>query len=389
VKVGSIFTNFPETPLSIAVLNSDIDMILLIVEFGAFLDYRVGSKEFWKTPLHLAAQHNKPHALQKLLSLGAWVNAVDVIGLPALAYAVQHDHPECAHRLLLARADTNLEQENQKTMLHQSCINNFEFTCALLIDFGANLNAQNITGNTPLHIAATRNSKGCIKWLLTRGAAQDVLNKTGHVASSIAASVEIKEYMENFTADQQGLKKINDIVEPYPPPFKYTDNAEYPFSFQTMYAPNSPIGPNVITRMSIMNTESVKSNLNNALISPDSGGPRESLAVRRTRSTSHGGDNKPDNTPPSTFLETSLTSNTMKSGSIGKIAKKSMIPPPPTGPPPLPKVTASMLKRGNTAPKESQSPQEAVLAERIKRAREKELKVLRDNAIEKRLSTMP
>lgn len=58
-----------ETPLTVAVLNNDKEMIEMLIEIGAFLDYRVGGKDTWKTPLHIAAMHNKPTALQVLYIL--------------------------------------------------------------------------------------------------------------------------------------------------------------------------------------------------------------------------------------------------------------------------------------------------------------------------------
>lgn len=60
----NFWTEAEETPLSIAVLNNDIEMISALVENGAFLDYRVGGKDAWKAPLHLAAASNKPAAVQ-------------------------------------------------------------------------------------------------------------------------------------------------------------------------------------------------------------------------------------------------------------------------------------------------------------------------------------
>jgi ankyrin repeat protein len=52
-------TDQQETPLSIAVMNEDLDMIELLVSHGAILDYRVGYKYGAKTPLQMASANNK------------------------------------------------------------------------------------------------------------------------------------------------------------------------------------------------------------------------------------------------------------------------------------------------------------------------------------------
>lgn len=202
-----------ETPLSFAVMNNDKDMISLLIEAGAFLDYRVGSKDGWKTPLHIAALHNKALALQTLISFGAWVNAVDLVGLTPLSYAITGDNAECAHRLLLAKADPEVHyDENKKSMLHQACINNNEYTVGLLTDFGADINCQNQLGNTPLHLAATRNAKGCVRWLLMRGANTEILNKYGQTAAaaaSVSGKEEMAEMIKNFKLEHIGLLSFN------------------------------------------------------------------------------------------------------------------------------------------------------------------------------------
>lgn len=48
-----------ETPLSIASMNEDLDMIELLVNHGALLDYRVGYKYGAKTPLQVASLNGK------------------------------------------------------------------------------------------------------------------------------------------------------------------------------------------------------------------------------------------------------------------------------------------------------------------------------------------
>eukprot|EP00842_Homolaphlyctis_polyrhiza_P001803 jgi/Hompol1/2623/HPOL_006104-RA len=185
-------------------MNNDRDAIALLVENGAFLDFRNGDKDGWKTPLHMAAYHNKPVALKALLEFGAWPNAVDVIGLPPIYYAATSGYTECVLRLLIAKADTEVFDESGKGPLHQAALNNFDCIVALLIDFGANIHATNVAGNTPLHVAAMRNAKESTKWLLLRGAERDRLNKTGKTpmeAATQANCPETAEMIQKFTDD--------------------------------------------------------------------------------------------------------------------------------------------------------------------------------------------
>jgi ankyrin repeat protein len=66
----------------------------------------------------------------------------------------------------------------------------------LLIDFGANIHAQNVAGNTPLHVCATRNFKESVKWLLQRGADPLLKNKSGKTATDLADQANSEDAIE-------------------------------------------------------------------------------------------------------------------------------------------------------------------------------------------------
>jgi hypothetical protein len=88
---------------------------------------------------------------------------------------------------------------------------------ALLIDFGADLTAVNIAGNTPLHTAASRNSKGCVQWLLKRGADRQKLNKTGQTPERIAALTglqEIEQIIVDFKDENIELPPHRLVIQP-------------------------------------------------------------------------------------------------------------------------------------------------------------------------------
>lgn len=121
--------------------------------------------------------------------------------LTALYYSVSKGHGEICFRLLMAKANPNISDENGKSLLHVASIDNYDGILMLLIDFGGDLTATNIAGNTPLHVAASRNSDRCVKCLLKRGANRTVLNKTHQTPSKIAelgGFSDIVECIEGF-----------------------------------------------------------------------------------------------------------------------------------------------------------------------------------------------
>jgi ankyrin repeat protein len=90
---------------------------------GAVVDFRIGDN--WKTPLHVAAEKNKPLALKvnlskkALLDNGAFPNITDSLGLTPLFYAATSGSTECVLRLLLAGAVTEIFDDVGKGPLHQ------------------------------------------------------------------------------------------------------------------------------------------------------------------------------------------------------------------------------------------------------------------------------
>ena len=58
----------------------------------------------------------------------------------------------------------------------QACRNGLVQHLENLLFYGADMNAQNASGNTPLHVCAVDNEEACARLLLFRGADRQALN---------------------------------------------------------------------------------------------------------------------------------------------------------------------------------------------------------------------
>ncbi|KFB45105.1 AGAP012006-PA-like protein [Anopheles sinensis] len=82
------------------------------------------------------------------------------------------------------------------TALHQCCIDDNAEMLNLLLDYGANVNAQDSERWTPLHAAATCGHLNLVKILIARGANLLAVNADGNMPYDICDDEEALDYIE-------------------------------------------------------------------------------------------------------------------------------------------------------------------------------------------------
>jgi ankyrin repeat protein len=147
----------PEDAFLDAVMRGDIARASSLIRQGVSPNELT---EDGDRPLIMAVSNLKPRMAKALLDWGADVNGRDVFGGAALHYAADRNDTEAIAFLLAA---------------------------------GADINAQNHNGYTPLMTAATRlGGEEAVKALLDAGADPDIKNNQGRAALHMAAGHSVK-----------------------------------------------------------------------------------------------------------------------------------------------------------------------------------------------------
>ncbi|XP_043289491.1 SH3 and multiple ankyrin repeat domains protein 1 isoform X2 [Venturia canescens] len=194
-----------ETPLTLATsLKKPSKVIIALVNGGALLDYR--TKE-GLTAMHRAVERNSLEAVKTLLELGASPNYKDTKGLTPLYYSVIYKtDPMLCETLLHDHATIGAQDLQGWQEVHQACRNNLVQHLDHLLFYGADMNARNASGNTPLHVCAVNNTdSSCIRQLLFRGAQKDSLNyanQTPYQVAVIAGNMELAEVIKSYQPEE-------------------------------------------------------------------------------------------------------------------------------------------------------------------------------------------
>ncbi|XP_017588524.1 PREDICTED: SH3 and multiple ankyrin repeat domains protein 2 isoform X4 [Corvus brachyrhynchos] len=188
-----------ETPLSLAAqLDNTVEVIKALKNGGAHLDFRAKDG---MTALHKAARAKNQVALKTLLELGASPNYKDSCGLTPLYHtAVVGGDPFCCELLLHEHATVSCKDENGWQEIHQACRYGHVQHLEHLLFYGADMCAQNASGNTALHICALYNQESCARVLLFRGANKEIKNynsQSPFQVAIIAGNFELAEYIKN------------------------------------------------------------------------------------------------------------------------------------------------------------------------------------------------
>lgn len=126
------------------------------------------------TPLMWAAYRGSYTYLEVLLSQGAQIDLRDSVGRTALTLAIEATSMKCAKALLTAGANPNIADDRgfspaHKLYFFKSSLDS-ESMATLLHVRGANLDAKDIDGWTPLHYATDSGSHEAVVALINHGA---------------------------------------------------------------------------------------------------------------------------------------------------------------------------------------------------------------------------
>ncbi|XP_058834902.1 SH3 and multiple ankyrin repeat domains protein 2 isoform X3 [Topomyia yanbarensis] len=205
-----------ETPLTIATGTRKPNKLLIaLVNGGALLDYRTRDGA---TALHRAVERDSLEAVSTLLELGASPNYRDTKGLtPVYLSVTRKTDPKICEILLHDHATLGIQDSQGWQEVHQACRNGLVHHLEHLLFYGADMDGQNASGNTPLHVCAVNNQEACARMLLFRGSNRGALNyanQTPYQVAVIAGNLELAEMIQNYKSEDidKSLGDTSDII---------------------------------------------------------------------------------------------------------------------------------------------------------------------------------
>lgn len=155
-----------------------------------------------KSNKHLANQRVK-HARGKNRNI-RFVHSVML-----LEAAARNDIDE-VRRLLVQGVSPDSTNEDGLTALHQCCIDDSESMMKLLLEFGANVNAEDSEKWTPLHAAATCGHLHLVKYLISKNANLLAVNADGNMPYDICEDEPTLDYIESEMARRGVTQELID-----------------------------------------------------------------------------------------------------------------------------------------------------------------------------------
>jgi ankyrin repeat protein len=126
----------------------------------------------YRTPLLAAVQAKLPGHVKRLLMAKADIGISDDQGRTALHYAVMCNSLPCVQAIIETNSnDMNLIDTAGQSALHLACANGSSEVVHYLLSFqSCDINLQDEKGSTALHYSVRTNNPGLIQVLLSKGA---------------------------------------------------------------------------------------------------------------------------------------------------------------------------------------------------------------------------
>lgn len=188
------------TPVHLAAIRGSTAQLAALKQTGADFSSRAANKS---TPLHLACTNQKSSAARFILDTDKVPDRATTIGMTPLHCIVSSAkvHPEMwevADRLLELGADIDARATCDVTPLAYAANADSPGAIAYLLSRGANINARDTDGDTALVEAILSNSPECVRVLLDKGADMKAVNKYGRGPIHYLAGAGSEDIIEIF-----------------------------------------------------------------------------------------------------------------------------------------------------------------------------------------------
>jgi ankyrin repeat protein len=179
-----------------------------------------------QTPLYSAAGNNNKEMMRLLLAKGADVNDKDNQGSVPLGIAAMMGCKDAAELLLSNGAEINVKNNKDAAPLHVAASAGWKDLVEFLLSKGAEINSKDGNGNTPLHLAvqlldkyredasppvfsgitvmietlqvSNRTKKELLELLLAKGADVNAMNNQGQTPLRLAVAKGHKDVVESL-----------------------------------------------------------------------------------------------------------------------------------------------------------------------------------------------
>lgn len=209
---GIGFTEYG-SPLAKAVANEEIDEVRELLINGANVDDK--DENYDKiTPLFLAIETGHIEIVELLLDFGAKVNARDASKQTPIMRLDDDATPDLVGLLIRHGAKVNLKDDNGDTVLILASGAVKPDVLKALIDAGADVRAANKQGQTALMEAAENDDLESVKVLIDAGSEVNAKNKEGDTAWDLASNQEVEALLFSFGAQIKMQKARSEVAEP-------------------------------------------------------------------------------------------------------------------------------------------------------------------------------
>lgn len=185
------------SPINSAIYDDDMGMVRKLIDHGADINK---STEYNPSALCTAIKNKRMDILKYLVDNGGDVNKKDVsTQYTPLLYSIIFGDEDTTRYLLEYGADPNIQNRSGDTPLYRSLMNdNKNAITKLLLKYGADPNIKNRVGNTSLFPAVEYSNLDIVKELIKHGAKIDIRNNRGKSLLDYAKDEKIIDYLKSL-----------------------------------------------------------------------------------------------------------------------------------------------------------------------------------------------